>query len=455
MQNSSLRRQLLRRLLLPLMPIMLVGVAMAYAFAVRAANDANDLGLMDDALDLAKQVEMRQGKMQLELPLAAQQMLLANNDDQVSYAAWDEAGKLIAGDAQLLRLGIPSTGENHLFRDVVVGGRKNRVVVLDENVNGRPVFIAVAQTVHGRDRLFGEIFVSMLLPEFALAIVAVFVILFGVRSGLSPVEMLRDEILNRSPNDLRPIEEAPAPAELRPIVHGINVLLEKLTLAFASQKRFIADAAHQLRTPLAALGSQIEVGLEKSPTDARETLRQLLATTHRTSHLANQLLSLARLEHAEQTFFAHTDVELYDVIREAAGDFVIPASNKGIELDFDLQPCRIHGNALLLRELLANLFDNAVCYVPAGGHVWVKLRSQRSQCQLTVEDDGPGVPEHELGMLGVPFHRPPSNLHDGCGLGLAIAKEIARLHSAAIAFGATASGSGLRIDVSFPRPKIA
>ncbi len=448
--RNSLRRQLLERLLWPFAPIMVGGMAMAFVFSLRAANDANDLGLMDDALDLVKQVQMHQERMTLELPPAAQQMLLANNDDRVTYAAWDESGRLIAGDAELLRLGSPPADENHMFQEVTIRGERSRAVVLSENIGGKPVFIAVAQTLHGRDRLSREFFVGMLLPEVALAIVAIVVILFGVRRGLSPVETLRNEILSRSQNDLRPIEEAPSPEELRPIVHGINILLERLTVAFASQKRFIADAAHQLRTPLAALGSQIEVAL-RQPVDTAETLRQLLATTRRTSHLANQLLSLARLEHTESTVCDSTIVDLHELIGEAASDFVMPAANKGIELDFELQHCQVRGSALLLRELLANLFDNAIRYVPAGGRVRVELREERDRCLLTVEDNGPGVPESELETLGVPFHRLAPSLSYGCGLGLAIVQEVARLHDAIVTYSVGSGGRGLHVDVVFPR----
>ena len=282
-----------------------------------------------------------------------------------------------------------------------------------------------------------------------LALVSIVVIFFGVRQGLSPVVLLRDEIASRSSTNLRPIEETPAPAELTPIIHGINELLANLATAFASHRRFIADAAHQLRTPLASLSSQIEVGLDRPPEDIKELLRQLLATTQRTTHLANQLLSLARLEHTEQSMYEVATVELREVFFETTTDIVTLAARKGVELDFDLQPCQMQGSPLMLRELLANLLDNAVRYTPAGGRVSVSLRADAQNILLTVEDSGPGVPADELGRLGTPFHRLASGHPEGCGLGLAIVREIARLHGAEVHFSQGAGGRGLQVRIQF------
>lgn len=446
MYSNSLRRHLLKRLLWPLIPILLIGAGLAYLFAIRAASDANDLGLLDDALDLAKQIHFQQGKVGLELPLAAQQMLLVNNDDHVSYAAWDESQRVFAGESKLLSLVLPLVKENHRFQDIKLGGIKYRAVVLRDSASGEPVYIAVAQTTHGRTRLSNRIFLGMLIPEALLALVSISVILFGVKRGLSPVESLRDEIISRSPTDLRPIAESPAPSELRPVIHGINELLETLAKSFADHRRFIADAAHQLRTPLAALSSQLEVNLQQPPENTAALLRQLLATTQRTSHLANQLLSLAKLEHTEQALCQKSAVKLYEIVRETAADFVTLAARKNSTLEFDIQPCTLNGNALLLRELLANLLSNAIHYTPSGGHVQVRLTNEN---KLSVEDNGIGVAESELSMLGVPFHRMTSAQPEGCGLGLAIVLEIARLHQAEIHFERVSERGGLRVSVQF------
>lgn len=455
MHSNSLRRQLLRRLLWPFVLILLVGASLAYLFAHQAARNANDLGLLDDAFDLTKQIEVHEGEISLKLPLAAQQMLRANNDDQVAFAAWDEFGHLIAGDARLIPLAQSASEENYWFSDVALGGHDGRLVVMRNSIRGYLVNIAVFQTSLGSERLSRDTFISMLLPEAMLAMVAIFVILFGVGQGLHPVESLRDEIVSRSPSDLRPIQETPAPEELRPIIHGINELLENLAAAFASHRRFIADASHQLRTPLAALSSQIEVALEQPPSDCRALLSQLLATTQRTSHLANQLLSLARLEHTEDSFCEKKKVDLREIICDAAAVFVAQAERKGIVLEFRLQPSLIQGNPLLLGELLVNLLDNALRYTPSGRQVLVSLQVEDHGCVLMVQDGGPGIPAAELDKLGIPFHRFDSSIPGGCGLGLAIVREIARIHGAEVRFATTPESGGLQVFIRFPMGDIA
>jgi two-component system sensor histidine kinase TctE len=378
-------------------------------------------------------------------------MLMTNNNDQVAYAAWDEFGHLVAGDARLLQLVESQSEESHLFRNVVLDGHDGRIVVLRNYIQGYLIYIAVFQTSLGSNRLSRDTLIGMMLPETMLMLVAMAVILFGVRQGLQPVESLRDEIISRSPIDLKPIQEAPAPEELRPIIHGINVLLENLSVAFASHRRFIADASHQLRTPLAALSSQIEVAMEQPPADSRAFLGQLLVTTQRTAHLANQLLSLARLEHTEESFCEKTQIDLRQIVIEAATPYLARADRKGVTLEFSLEPSLILGNALLLNELVTNLVDNALRYTPPGGQIFLSTQVECTHCVLILRDSGPGVPAHELDKLGIPFHRLHTSISDGCGLGLAIVREIARIHGVEVCFSGTSNSTGLQVSCRFIR----
>lgn len=450
MYSYSLRRRLLRRLLLPLLPILLLGAVFAYLFALRAAMNAYDLGLLNEALDLSKQVEFRENALTIDLPLAAQQMLQSNNQDREAYVAWDSRGRLISGSQKLQLVIELHPDDESLFHDIVLDGEANRAIVLKQQLAGRTYYIAISQTLRGRNKLTGSTFIGILLPEALLALVSITVVMWGVRRGLSPVDALRDEISSRSSSDLRPIQEAAAPEELSPIIHGINELLGNLAAAFASHRRFIADAAHQLRTPLASLSSQIEVALKSPPVDIKEFLRQLLATTQRTTHLSNQLLSLARLEHTEQFMYEITTVDFKQIILDTSADFVSLAARKEVELDFELQTALISGSPLMLREMLANLLDNAVRYTPAGGQIHVTVQTQSPGIQLTVENNGPVIPDAELGKLGTPFHSPPSSKPDGCGLGLAIVLEIARLHHADVSFKHGRNNEGLRVCIHFP-----
>ncbi len=445
----TLRRRLFRQLGWPLIAILILGGIFAYLFALHAAMSAYDLGLLNDALDLSQQVEMQDGRFAIDLPKAAEQMLQANNQDRESYAAWDEDGKVFSGNPKLLRLHDIHASAEHRFDDLVLDGEMNRAVILRQRMQDRTYYIAVSQTMRGRNLLTDRTFAEILFPEALLALVSIGVILWGVRRGLTPVETLRDEIVSRSSNDLRPIDEASAPAELTPIIHGINELFGHLTSAFASHRRFIADAAHQLRTPLASLSSQIEVGLQKTPADMEKFLRQLLATTQRTTHLSNQLLSLARLEHTETAMHEVVTVDLRQIFLETSSDFVSLAARKNVEINFDLQPSRVQGSPLMLRELVSNLLDNVVRYTPANGKAEVSLKEDRGTILLVMQNDGPMISTEELAKLGTPFHRPPSSESDGCGLGLAIVKEIARIHGADVFFGKGLDGGGLQVRVLF------
>lgn len=416
---------------------------------------AYDISLLNDALGLSKQVEMQQGRMNINLPMAVHQMLQANSEDHEIYAAWDATGQLFSGSPKLaLPKELPVMG-SHVFQDIYLDGEKNRAVVLHEKIGEKDYFIAVSQTMHGRNRLTDSIVASILIPEALFVLVSLAVIFWGVRKGLSPVMLLRDKIASRSSANLQPIDEPSTPAELAPIIHGTNELLANLATAFAGHRRFIADAAHQLRTPLASLSSQIEVALSNPSKNVDELLHQLLATARRTTHLANQLLSLARLEHTEQSMCEVEAVELKEIFLDAAADIVILAARKKVELDFNLQPCRIEGSRLMLRELLVNLLDNAVRYTQPGGKAAVILQADAQGIVLTVEDNGTGVPPEELGKLGTPFHRLASPQSEGCGLGLAIVREIARLHKADVHFSQGAEGHGLRVSIKFPASQIS
>ncbi len=447
----SLYQIFLRWLLLPLIVVLLVGSLMAYQFSLHAAMKVLDLGLYDNALDLSKQIQMSPRGLAINLPPAALQMLQENNDDQVIYAAWDHRGHVFSGNARLWRAQSSSAPGRPVFEDLNLDGETLRAVYTQGIIGDQRYSIAVAQTLHGRNRLSDGLFANIVMPEALLLLATIVIILLGIRRVLVPVYHLRYDIGQRSANDLRPLEERTAPTELRPIIHGINELLQDLALSFASHRRFIADAAHQLRTPLASLSSQLEVALEQPPPDIRPLFMGILATTRRTTHLANQLLSLARLEHTEQSMMECALVDLQQICREVAVDFVARAEQQQVELIFELTPLSVFGSPLMLRELLGNLLDNALRYTPEKGQVMIRLSgpTREHAGQLIIQDDGPGVPEAELSKLSIPFHRVPGDQTPGCGLGLAIVQEIVRLHAGQLRFNGPESVAGLRVEVTF------
>jgi len=452
MADLSLRRRLLRWLLLPLLPILFISAAFALRLARQAAQDAFDLSLLDAALDLSRQVSIVDSAPALELPTVAKQMLATSVEDKVIYSVSDQSGRHIAGDANLPIEIHPGGDLRQPYYDAVVDGVPFRAMALRSELEGGKlhVDIAVAQTLKARDKIFAETLASLLLPELLLVAASLAVVWFGVRHGLVPAERLRNEIVSRSPKDLRPIAESTSPNELRPIVHAINELLQRLSSALGGQRQFIADAAHQLRTPLAVLRARIELAMDGDSVPP-QTLHELLSATERTTHLANQLLSLARAEHIHTSADIDDAVDLEQLAIELAEDWVPYAARRDIELTFELTVAVARGNRAEIRELLANLLDNALRYTPAGGLVTVRSRATASTAILEVEDNGPGIAAEFRDKVRTRFYRLDNAPGDGCGLGLAIVDEIASAHDAQLRLAAGVHGRGLLVSVEFPQ----
>ncbi|HWA37531.1 MAG TPA: ATP-binding protein, partial [Burkholderiales bacterium] len=270
--------------------------------------------------------------------------------------------------------------------------------------------------------------------------------------GLAPLERLQRALARRSHVDRGPVSAEGVPAEVRPLVSSINELLARLDRALTLQERFVADAAHQLKTPVAALRTQLDVALrERDPARLREGVEAALPGLERLSRLASQLLTLARNEPdaAATVRFAPTDLDALGL--EVATQWVPEALKRGIDLGFEGAgaPVLVQADAARLRELLDNLLDNAVRYSREGGRITVRVNAAPAPV-LEVSDDGPSIPPEERERVFERFHRLLGTSRDGSGLGLAIAREIARLHGARIALGDDADGVGNTFSVAFP-----
>jgi two-component system sensor histidine kinase TctE len=277
---------------------------------------------------------------------------------------------------------------------------------------------------------------------------------YAVGRGLAPLVTLRREIENRSHRDLSALPEAQAPQEVRPLIHAMNALLERLSLALAAQQRFIADAAHQLRTPIAGLKTQTELALRQNHSgEAQATLRQLQSGTERTTRLVNQLLSLARAEPLIGRVQAADTVDLRQLAREATSDWVPRALERNVDMGFDTDShvAHVEGDAFLLREMLNNVLDNAVRYTQRGGQVTVRVLASPSGPTVCVEDNGLGIPETERARVFERFYRVLGTGAEGCGLGLAIVSEIAQSHGAQVSLNTGANGVGTVVKIVFPR----
>lgn len=284
------------------------------------------------------------------------------------------------------------------------------------------------------------------LPALALAI------WLGVGAGLRPLGELRRELGRRGPGDLAPLDPARAPAEIEPLVAELNRLFARIGEALERERRLTADAAHELRTPLAVLSTQAQVARRASSSAARdEALDALVAGADRAARLIEQMLTLARLESREDRGAAQA-VALRALAREALAEAAPYAHGKDIELELAEGPeVAAPGHAGLLGILLRNLVDNAVRYTPAGGAVRVAVSGDGGIARLEVRDNGPGVAAQELGRLGERFHRLAAAEQTGSGLGLSIVLRIAELHRARVRFALGPGGQGLAVTVALPR----
>jgi two-component system sensor histidine kinase TctE len=290
----------------------------------------------------------------------------------------------------------------------------------------------------------------------ALAFGAVFAVKWAVRRALRPLLELKDAVEGRSPRDLTPLDATGSPDEVRPLVLSLNRLFALVNAQAESQRRFVADAAHQLRTPLAGLQAQVEAWAMpegQTITLRAEQFQKLRDATRRTSQLATQLLALSRADAGRSSTEPRQPVDLKTLCEQVLEEFLDAAASKQIDLGLEAIPVQASGYAWLLRELLANLVDNALRYTPAGGHVTLRCGPQAgpeagaARVVLEVEDDGPGVPEPERERLRERFYRLPGSPGEGNGLGLAIADEIARVHHSLLQIGSGAQGRGLRCSL--------
>jgi two-component system sensor histidine kinase TctE len=294
-------------------------------------------------------------------------------------------------------------------------------------------------------------FMSTLLWDFVQLDVTLVLVWMGIQLGLRPVKKLRDEIASRSPQDLRPIDESSVPREIAPVVVTLNRLFGTLRSSVQSQQQFIANTAHQLRTPITGLQAQLDLLVaEPAAGPVRNRLLTLQEGIRQLAHSANQLLSLARADPSVNMTTKNQTVELNIIVGEVVAKFFDRALQSNIDLGVEVQPVSINADAALIDDLLSNLVDNALKYTPAGGSVTVSTGCSGGRAWLAVEDTGPGIPEPERQRVRQRFYRLPNSPGHGSGLGLAIVDEIAELYDASTTIGAGAAGKGTRVSLQFP-----
>ncbi|HEY2338450.1 MAG TPA: sensor histidine kinase N-terminal domain-containing protein [Burkholderiales bacterium] len=448
----TLRSQLLGWLLVPLSLVLVADVAASYFAARSVVQGIYDGDLAEIARELVLHVREDGPAPLFDLTPQAERTLLLDEVDKLYYSVHDAGGRVIAGRADLP---YPGNGGGGLhFADAAYAGAPIRIAVFSSTPRpgGEPVVVSVAETRIKREKLTQKLLLGIALPQVALILLAGVLVWFGVARGLSPLERLRAAMQARSHLDLSALDARGVPGEVQPLVAATNDFMARLAGVLEFQARFIADTAHQLRTPVAGLKAHIEVALrENNLQQTRAALAHLYTSAERLARLVAQLLSLARNEPHSARTESFTLLDFNKLALDTAAEWVTEAYQKEIDLGFEGAGGEVwvHGDAARLKELINNLVDNAVRYTPRGGHVTVHVRAA-GRPQLVVSDDGPRIPLEERERVFERFHRLLGTHAEGSGLGLAIVRDIASLHEARIDLVDDADGVGNSFIVTFP-----
>lgn len=486
----SLQRKLLLWLLLPQLILWLTGGFLAWRIALQNGEKGIDQTLTQSVRALARQIKPIGDGLLVDFPKAAQDILEQDPKDRITYMVSSPPGRFLLGNAQLppppeqsVALGEP------LLYHARMDDRSLRVALLEVDYGSEPnrqrLRVQVAQSLTVRERIAQELLHQMVLPMGLMGLALSALVYAGVLRGLQPLKRLETQIeragqQRRADHEpLAHIELTEAPLEVHSLASTINRLLDAVALGQGKEKRFLNDAAHQLRTPLAGLQAQVEAWAQavNSPAAAAawrekyepnrplagdsigssailigsEKINHLRDAVRRTSQLANQLLALSRADARSLDAQPLLRVDLKDLCETLLEVYLEAAERKQIDLGLDVQAVHVDGHEWLLRELLCNLLDNALKYTPDGGAVTLRCAPATAQRApfLEVEDNGPGVPPAQRLRVLERFYRVPGTATEGNGLGLAIANEIARVHRSELVIGSGVRGQGTRATLVF------
>jgi two-component system sensor histidine kinase TctE len=468
-EQRSLFGEILDWMLTPLLLLWPISLVLTWLVAQGIAGKPFDRALEYNAGALAQLVSVNNNKVQFSLPLPARELLRADDSDTVYYQVLGANGEHLSGERALP---LPPDNEKAVpgevrLRDDEIRGVAIKVAYTWVKValpGARPALVQVAETLEKRSVLATEIVKGVMLPQFVILPIAVLLVWLALVQAIKPLNMLEERIRARKPDDLSPIDAQAAPLEVAPLVDSVNDLLLRLKDSIATQKRFLADAAHQLKTPLAGLRMQADLAQrEGADTDElKQSLRQIGRSSVRATHTVNQLLALARAESSGSAMPRQT-CDLAELTMSVVRDCVPRAIEKQIDLGYEgTEPGapggQIEGNPTLLKELVRNLLDNAINYTPSSARqpavITARVLSDPTQGRLVlqVEDSGPGVPLAERELVFQPFYRALGTEADGSGLGLPIVLEIAQQHNATVDLDETRPGQaapGARFTVRF------
>lgn len=440
--------QLLAWVVLPLVGLATINLWTSHRNALATADLVTDRMLMGSARAIAERAAVTDGVLDATIPPAAIEMFDTGDRDSVYYQVKAAGGRLLTGYPDLPAApGHASVGAS--YRDHPL-----RLLTLSHAVIGAgadsPITVTVGVTLAGHDAMVRRLWLSAFTQQLALVAIAGLFVLLGLHRGLAPLIRLRDAVRSPNRSELDPVEVPGAQSEIRPLIDALNAYMERVRAQMAAQRRFIANAAHQLRTPLALLSTQASYALRESAADARqEALVALQASSGRLARLAEQLLTLSRAEPGSRRPRADR-IDLTEAARHVLETQAPTAISRNIDLGLEeAGPVSVIGDGTMLREMIVNLVDNALRYSAVGGTVTVKLAAVDGEAVLTVADDGPGIPVDERDHVFERFYRIAGSTEEGSGLGLAIVREVVENAGGRVTLGDGATG-GLVVEVRLP-----
>ncbi len=449
-EQRSLFGEIMDWMLTPLLLLWPISLVLTWLVAQSVAGKPFDRALEYNVGELAQLVTVRDRQVQFSLPLPARQLLRADETDTVYYQVLGARGEFLSGERNLP---LPADDEAPFFGEVRMRGADylgNEIRIAYTWVKldlpkAKPVLVQVAETLDKRAVLATEIVKGVMLPQFVILPLAVLLVWLGLAYAIKPLNQLEERIRRRKPDDLSPLDERSIPIEVAPLVASVNDLLVRLTNSIKHQKRFLADAAHQLKTPLAGLRMQADLAQRDgaSTDELKQSMRQIGSASARATHTVNQLLALARAE-GSGSAMARQACDLAQLTIDVVQDCLPRALDRAIDLGYEgAQPgatgVALDGNPTLLMELIRNLLDNAIHYTPSRAQLpgvvtaRVLVDPFGKVLLLQVEDSGPGIAPTERELVFKPFYRTLGTEVDGSGLGLPIVLEIAQLHHATVA----------------------
>lgn len=459
---GSLRGQLLRWLLIPLALLVALNSVSVYRNALDAADLAYDRSLLASTRALAERVTIKEGRVVADVPYVALDSFETDTLGKIFYKVSGIEGETVSGydDLPPVPANVPRSEAYPAlvrFYHADYNGEPVRIAALlqpvyDDSMRGI-VLIQVGETLDARRGLSRKILIDTLVRQAALVLAVATLVWFAVRLVLRPLMRLKMEVENRALDDLSDVDPALVHKEVRPLVGALNGTMSRMQQLIASQRRFIADASHQLRTPLTVLKTQAEMALRTDDPEAmREIVRALAATTDSTVHLANRLLTLARIEHGGEASHM-APLSLTAVARQVGLELAPVAVQKSIDLSLDAAgEAMISGQVRMLHEMISNLVDNALRYTPSGGRVALRVSEGDGHAVLEVQDSGCGLAQEEREKVFTPFYRSANAFEinpEGTGLGLAIVRDIASVHRATVTLADADPGPGLLVRVRF------